>query len=238
MRLLQDVLEASGGIGRWRQLQRFTAHVAIEGDILARKGRGGLLKNVVAEGHTSHQSVYLSGFTAPDKYGLYRPDRVAVETSDGTVLAERSNPRSAFVGHTQDTPWDDLHLAYYCGCWCWNALTTPFLFADSDFQTEELLPWREDGESWRRLHVVLPPRVASHSSKQTMYFDSNLRLRRTDYETVLCGGTSIAQYSWAHQAFSGIAVPTLFRAVRLAPDGAIIRGSTTLEVEIFDARFE
>jgi hypothetical protein len=237
MGLLQDVLEASGGIGRWQRLQRFTAHMAIDGDLLARKGRGGLLKNVVAEGHTGHQSVHISGFTAPDRYGLYRPDRVAVETSDGTVLAERSDPRSAFAGHNQDTPWDDLHLAYYCGCWCWSALTAPFLFADSDFHTEELSPWHEDGETWRRLNVVLPPRVASHCSKQTIYFDGHSRQRRTDYEAAVSGGTPIAQYSWAHQDFSGIVVPTLYRAVRVAPDGAVIPSPAALKVEIFDARF-
>jgi hypothetical protein len=238
MSLLQDVLEANGGIGRWQQLRRFTAHMAIDGDLLARKGRGGLLENVVAEGNTRHQSVHISGFTAPNKYGLYRPDRVAVETADGTVLAERSDPRPAFTSHDQDTPWDDLHLAYYCGCWCWSALTAPFLFADPDCHTEELSPWQEDGETWRRLSVILPPRVASHCAKQTVYFDRHWRQRRTDYEAALSGGTSIAQYSWAHQAFSGIRVPTLYRAVRVAPNGTVNESPTALEVEIFDARFE
>jgi hypothetical protein len=238
MGLLQDVIGASGGIGQWRQLQRFTVHMAIDGGLLAGKGKGGLLRNVVAEGDTRRQSVQISGFTAPDKYGLYRPDRVAVEASDGTVLAERSDPRSAFAGHNQTTPWDDLHLAYYCGCWCWNALTAPFLFADSDFHIEEMSPWRADGETWRRLSVEIPSRIASHCPRQTIYIDRHSHQRRIDYEAAVSGGTPIAQYSWAHQAFSGIVVPTLYRAVTVATDGAVNPGPAALEVEIFDARFE
>ena len=65
MTLLEDALNASGGMDRWHQLKRFTVHMSIDGALLARKGKAGLLKDVVAEGctHTvaSVHRIYRSG---------------------------------------------------------------------------------------------------------------------------------------------------------------------------------
>jgi hypothetical protein len=38
----------------------------------------------------------------------------------------------------------------------WTYLPTPFLFAMDGVATEELQPWRENGEMWRRLKVTFP----------------------------------------------------------------------------------
>jgi hypothetical protein len=40
----------------------------------------------------------------------------------------------------------------------------------------------ENGEEWRRLHVVWPSYLATHSSEQTLYVGSDGLFRRHDYD--------------------------------------------------------
>ena len=42
----------------------------------------------------------------------------------------------------------------------------PFAFSMPGFRTDELSAWEEDGETWRRLKVVFPPDVPTHSTEQ------------------------------------------------------------------------
>jgi hypothetical protein len=234
MSLLKEALRAAGGLDRWYQLQRFTVHVSMAGSIFARRGWSGLLKDLVIEGSTKSQSLQITGFTAPDRCGFYCPDRVTIEGSDGKLLGERDNPRAAFSGRPV---WNHLHLAYYCGYSIWNCLTVPFILADPDFQTEELPPWHEDGEIWRRLKVAFPSRIATHSTEQIFYFDRSGFQRRVDYTSALSGYVRISQYSWAHQRFSGILVPTLYRSQCIDIDAKIVPMPVVLDLEIFDASF-
>jgi hypothetical protein len=241
--LLDEVIAAHGGMNLWAGLRRFTLHTSIDGELLSRKGKAGVCKDVVISGHTQDQYLWIAGFPAADKRGVYRPDRVTIETLDGTTLEERDNPRQAFAGHDDQTPWDDLHLAYYCGYAIWSGVTAPFLFAGPDFKVQELGPWQvsggqASGETWNRLHVVFPPDVVSHCSEQTLYFDQIGLQRRVDFLETDAGGTSIARHSWAHETFSGIVVPSLQRATRLGSDGIAIAKPAYIDIEIFDARFE
>jgi hypothetical protein len=48
----------------------------------------------------------------------------------------------------------------------WTYLTTPFAFAMDVVATEELEPWRENGEIWRRLKVTFPQSIATHTAVQ------------------------------------------------------------------------
>ena len=64
-------------------------------------------------------------------------------------------------------------------------LTQPFTFTLPGFETTELAPWEEAGERWRRLRVIWPSYLATHSSEQTLYFNDDgqtgtPRLRRRD----------------------------------------------------------
>jgi hypothetical protein len=51
-------------------------------------------------------------------------------------------------------------------------------------------------------------------------------------------GIKVADYSWAHQEFGGIVVPTLRRSLPLEADGTVIAKPSLIDVEIFDAAFE
>jgi hypothetical protein len=60
----------------------------------------------------------IAPFGDPDWTMTWVPKRVVIENSSGEVIAERENPRDAFAGHLNDTPWDPLHLAYFKGMRC------------------------------------------------------------------------------------------------------------------------
>jgi hypothetical protein len=236
--LLEHALDAHGGPDQWRNLKNFIVHMSIGGTIFARHAHGTPMKEFVAEGCTRLQSLRFTGFTAPDRRGIYHPRRVAIENYTGEVLQERLNPRAAFARLRPGAPWDDLHLAYFCGFSTWSFITTPFLLANAKCKTEELRPYQEGAETWRRLHVRFPPAIATHARAQTFYFDDEGLLRRVDYVSNADGGTKIAHYAWAHQRFSGIVIPTLRRSLRVGSDGIVLREPPSLEIEIFDATFE
>ena len=235
MALLDDAIEASGGLARWSKLQRFTLHLSIAGTLLSRIGRGSQFKDLIAEGSTRTQSVRFTGFGGGEKCGSFQPDSVTIESLDGQVLRTRRNPSVAFPDHAKDPFTDDLHLVFFCGFSIWNYLTTPFLLSRPDVKVEELPPWHENAEVWRRLRAIFPPDIITHSPEQTFYFDDNGLQRRTDHGFL---DAAVAHYSWAHQAFGGILVPTLRRSLTLEPDGTVMAKPSLIDVEIFDAAFE
>jgi hypothetical protein len=190
---------------------------------------------MVAEGSTRNQSVRFTGFADPGKCGLYQPGCVSIESPEGNVLRSWRNPRQAFLDHAGDTSWDELHLVFFCGLSIWNYLNTPFLLAHPDIRIDELPPWHEHGQLWRRLRAVFPSNLVTHCAEQTFYFDAAGLQRRTDHDLL---DTKVAQYSWAHQEFGGIVVPTLRRSLMLQSDGTVIAKPALLDVEIFDAAFE
>jgi len=60
--------------------------------------------------------------------------------TDGTVVAERRDPRHSFAGHQMSTPWDELQRAYCNGEALWTYPTTLFLLALEGVVVEEMSP--------------------------------------------------------------------------------------------------
>jgi hypothetical protein len=68
--------------------------------------------------HEERSSVLPYG--APDQRTVFTPDWIVIEKLDGTVVAERRDPRDSFAGHQMSTPWDALHRAYFNGEALWT----------------------------------------------------------------------------------------------------------------------
>lgn len=238
MALLDDVLAAHGGIDRWRGFTRFSAQFSLNGALLAAKGRDGALKDLAAQGCTRTPSLRIAGFPAADRSSAYRPGRVAIETLDGTTLASRDDPRSALRSRPDAAVWDDLDLVYVCGAALWSCLVSPFVLAGDGVALEPLPGWAEGDETWRRLRAVFPADAGMLAQEKIFYFDAEGLQRRIDHAAIETDDLSIAHYTWAHQAFSGIIVPTLHRGLILQPDGAAHRTPIRLDIEIFDASFD
>jgi hypothetical protein len=210
--LLEHVLDAHGGLDRWRQLRQISAHARIDGVTWHVKGFGEAMRHSHITLDPHHQSVSYTPFLAADRRSRFEPERVAIESLDGEVVAERAGPRGAFAGHELSTKWDELHLAYFTGYAMWNYLTAPFLFTWPGIATEEIEPWEENGETWRRLKVTFPPDIATHNREQVFYYGQDGLLRRHDYIAEVVHGANpalTAHYTDEHRSFSGLVFPTV-----------------------------
>jgi hypothetical protein len=238
MTLLDEVIQASGGLERWRQLRRFTAHLSIGGALCERMHGSGSVKDVVVEGGVHEQALEITGFTGPDRRALYRPDWLALERSDGELLKERRGTAAEFRRDLNAGAWDELLLAFYCGSLIRSYLDVPFVLADADVPVSELAPTSACDKGLRLLHARFPERLAAHSAENTFYFDSQALLRRQEHSAPQEDGTRVARMFSGHQRYSGIIVPTLCRLLRKKKDGAMIARPACVDIEIFDVAFE
>ncbi|MEY2394365.1 MAG: hypothetical protein QOF94_710 [Acidobacteriaceae bacterium] len=205
--LLQVAVDAHGGLSRWNQLKRVKASLSITGAIWQMKGKPDILKHVSIEAEL-HKERLTTHFNGKGIRTVFEPNRVIVETEGGRLVDNRDDPRSAFRGHTRQTAWDDVHVAYFSSYALWNYLTIPFLYTYSGFVTEELAPWQENGEQWRPLKVTVPDSVASHSREQVAYFGPDGLLRRHAYTVDIMGGAAGLNYASDLRNVDGIVVPT------------------------------
>jgi hypothetical protein len=102
------------------------------------------------------------------------------------------------------------------------------------FRVEEVEPWGEDGETWRRLNVTFPANVHGHSTEQTVYFDATGILRRHDYSVDVVGGTKSANYALKPKSFGGIVYPTQRRIYVSGPDNRPLLERIVLSIDIHD----
>jgi hypothetical protein len=154
------------------------------------------------------------------------------------VLDERADPRDSFAGHVLETPWDKLQLVYFAGYAMWTYLTAPFSFGTPGFHTEELAPWQEDGQTWRRLKVTFPDQIATHSKEQTFYFDSDGLVKRHDYTAEVIGAGPAAHYCAEYQEFNGIMVPTKRRVYAIDTDGTVNPEPLLVSIDLDQIKFE
>ena len=216
-------------------MSRFTLHLSVAGTLFSSTGHASEFKDVTAEGSTRTQSVRFTGITGGEHSGSFQPDAITIESLEGEILRTWRNPSLAFTETGSPALVDELHLVFFCGVAIWNYLTNPFLLAHPDVVVEELPPWQENNESWRRLRAQFPPGLITLAPEQIFYFDQNALQRRTDHDLF---GMKVAHHSWAHDNFGGIVVPTLRRVQTLQADGTQIAKPVLMDVEIFDAVFE
>jgi hypothetical protein len=206
--LLELAVEAHGGLERWTRLKEVKAHATVGGGIWGLKGWPDALKDVrfVIDPHRQHTESW--SLPNAGTHSLYETMRTAILGENGEIVEQRDSPRRTFDGHTLMTRWDVHHMIYFSGYAIWTYLTTPFLFTLPGFKTEEIEPWQENDQIWRRLKVTFPPTIESHSREQTFYFDASGILTRHDYSVDIMGGTSSANYATEPKSFDGFVFPT------------------------------
>lgn len=235
--LLGTLVEAHGGLKRWNELETVTAHLAQGGVLWALKGQQGVLDDVfvTASLHEERESHY--PFGAAGRRSVFTPERIAIETADGTVVEALEQPRASFAGHALETPWTALQLAYFVGTAMWTYLTQPFTFALPGFETIELAPWQEAGQEWRRLRVIWPAYLATHSTEQTLYVGDDGLFRRHDYDVEIAGNNAAAHYLSGYTQLAGIMVPTSHRIFPRAADGRAVPEPLIVSIDVSDIAF-
>lgn len=235
--LLNKILEAHGGLDRWKNFKRVEATVVTGGGFFPFKGIDDLSpRRFTVELH--EEKVAFSPFGAPDQRARFTPERLTLEKLDGTVVAERRAPRDSFAGHQMSTPWDAFHLACFSCEAIWTYLTTPFILAMPGVGTEEIEPWLEDGKTWRVLRAYFPGLIETHSTIQDFYFDDDLRLSRHDYQVNVAGGFGAAQLVSDYVTADGLSLPTKRRAYTLGSDNRAIKEMLMVSLEISEIKFE
>lgn len=209
--LVDLVLEAHGGLIKWNQFNTVKAHVSLGGITWGVKGHEGIMNDVHFTGNTH---TLLDSWSPMFEAGLrssFDGKDVSLINTAGEKVEELKDARSSFEGHNIMTPWSRLQLAYFCSYATWNYLTTPFVFALPGFHFLEMDPWEENGETWRRLQVIFPDSVTTHSKRQVFYISEDGLMKRHDYWPEVLGNNSAAHYYTDYKEVQGIKAPTKHR---------------------------
>ena len=208
--LLESAIAAHGGIDRWSQVTAITVNASVTGALFHVKGKPDALKDVRFEADTKRQRLIMD-YVGQDKQSVFEPSRVVIQRRDGELIDARDEPEGSFGGHQLETPWDDIHLAYFTGEALWTYLNVPFLYSWPGFTTEEITPIEVDGETWQRLTVTFPEHVKSHTREQISCFGPDGLLRRHDFTIDILGGATGMLYATDNRNVDGIIIPTTRR---------------------------
>jgi hypothetical protein len=235
--LLSMAINAHGGMDRWNKVTSIEVELSITGAIWHVKGKPDVLKNIVMTIDTRAERV-TTVFPGRDKRSTFEPDRVVIERADGTPVEARDNPEASFAGQQPDTPWDDIHVAYFSGEALWTYLNTPFLYARDDFATEEIAPVEANGETWRRLMVTFPDAVKSHTREQIFCFGPDSLLRRHDYTVDILGGGTGLNYATNYRDIDGIIFPATRRIYAYTGDYQRVPEPVLVAIDITDVKLK
>lgn len=236
--LVDLAIEAHGGLNRLNQFSFLTASLHQGGVLWGLKGKPTVLENCSVKVDLKREWVSHWPFAPTQHRSAFTPDRVAIETPEGTVVEELIEPRHSFEGYRMETPWSDPQVAYFAGYTMWTYLTSPFILKRPGVASKELEPWHENGKTWRRLHVTFPHEIATHSTEQTFYFDETGILVRHDYEVDIQGRNAAARYLSDYVSVEGILLPGKMRIFPRGSDNIALAEPLIVSVDLSDFRFE
>jgi hypothetical protein len=229
--LLDVAVKAHGGLERWNKVSAIRVAASITGAIWFVKSKGDVLKNIVMTAETKAERLVMD-FPGQDKRSIFEPQHIVLEKLDGTLIEARDNPERSFEGHQRETPWDDIHVAYFGGEALWTYLNTPFLYTQEGFSTEEIASIHVDGETWRRLKVTFPDTVKSHTREQISCFGPDGLLRRHDYTVDILGGATGLNYASDYRDVDGIIVPTKRRVYAYEGDYQLVKEPLLVAIDM------
>lgn len=235
--LLDLAIATAGGQELWNTLRGLKIDISIGGPIWAMKGwPPEKTFDQILTLDTVREHIVFSPFTRPDQRMVFdaATDSVTMQTLDGEPIETLAPARAVFKGMLRNSAWDALHLGYFLGYACWNYFTTPFLFTYPDVQVREIEPWREAGQTWRRLQVRFPLEIATHNPGQVFYFDSLGMQRRLDYIAEVNGSTLVGHYTSRYKTFDGLLVATRRRVFRRNPDNSVTLNLPSITLDIRD----
>ena len=229
--LLQLALGAHGGLDRWNKVKAIRVAASITGAIWYVKDKPDFLKDVILTVETRTERVLVE-FPGQDKRAVFTPDRIMIETADGSPIEVRDNPEESFTGQQRETPWNDIHVIYFVGEALWTYLNIPFLYTYDGFKSEEISSIQVDGETWRRLKVTFPDSVKSHTTEQISCFGPDGLLRRHDYTVDILGGATGLNYASDYRNVDGIVIPAKRRVYAYEGDYQLVKEPLLVAIDM------
>jgi hypothetical protein len=187
--LLSKVIKAHGGPERWDRFGALEATIVADGAFWGVRDltQDRELRRVKVWSHGERST--FQPFGGPDWHCVFTPDRVAILKGDGTVVADRNDPRAPFSGHEVDALGSTAFGIFRWVC-VWTYLSTPFLLATGEVSEEG--SWTEGGETWRVQRARFPDAMATDSTVQDFFFGDDFLLRRHDYSVDVAGSFDAA----------------------------------------------
>ena len=233
--LLQEVLDAHGGAERWSTAQ--TVRLRMRGAGLLPRTRlpGTRFADCRVSVAIHERRAIIEPFPEAGQRGVFAAGEVRIETTDGSLIESRTDPRPLFFGRAglrRNLRWDPLDSTYFGGYAIWNYMTFPHLLTLDGVGVREGQPWKQKAQTWRRLEVRFPATIDTHSEAQTFYLDEAGRLRRHDYVARVVGGWAHAAHlSDAHVEAGGLLFATRRRVRPIGPGNRIMPGPTLVSLD-------
>ena len=111
--LLDEAIDAVGGLEAWRTHSFLSAHLTQGGDLWPMKGQAGVLDDVRIDVALHQEWVSHHPFGSPELRSSFTPRRVELRNRDGITVEALDDPRPSFTGPAFETPWTRLQLAYF-----------------------------------------------------------------------------------------------------------------------------
>ena len=240
--LLDEVLEAHGGLERWRAASAVRARVRSGGLLVRTRVPGNRFADYRLKVDVREPGAVMDPFPRAGQRGVFERGRVRIETDAGELVASREDPRAAFFGRAglrRNLRWDALDSTYFGGYAMWNYMTTPYLLTRPGVEVSQGEPWRQGEEEWRRLDVTFPEGLDTHSRRQAFYFDARGLLRRHDYVAEVVGRWARAAHYCADHAQAGGLVFHTRRWVRpIRPGNRSLPFPTLVLLELSELQVE
>ncbi|MBN3828754.1 hypothetical protein G3O00_34895 [Burkholderia sp. Ac-20384] len=228
----QTIIEAHGGLAQWRKFREIRADLIQGGALWGVKGQSGVLDRTRVSVATDRQWASHAPFGTIAARSEFTGDRIALVDASGRVIEALDHPRESFAGHTLETPWNPLQLAFFAGCAMWTYLNAPFVLAWDGVECEDVGPWTEQGETWRKIRVTYPATLEVFSKVQAIYVGADNLIRRLDYDVEIAGNTPGAHYVSDYVTVSGIRVPTRRRIYPRMPDGSSVAEPLVVSIDL------
>jgi hypothetical protein len=179
--LLDQVLEAHGGLQQWNKLSDLVTEIQMEGHLCLPPAPSSTIPQSHAFFSLRQQRVVIVTDDGGQRI-LIEPHLVSFLGDRGTQLKVLPISERAVWAACAEGNLDLLRTAYVLGFTIRNYITAPFLYTDPGFIIEEIDPWRENGETWRVLRISFPSNVGAPARVQYAYYGADGLLRRTRYK--------------------------------------------------------
>lgn len=236
--LAQIAIDAHGGLDRFRKFSYLSARLLQGGILWGLKGKPTVLQHANVRVNLKEETVSHRPFAPTENRSVFTPARVTIESPGGSVVEELDNPRASFAGYEMETSWSNAQVAYFAGYTMWTYLTSPFILRQPGVSYEEIAPWVEQGETWHRLRVNFPERIATHCTEQTFYFNSRGILVRHDYDVDIQGSNPAARYLLDPVEVQGIVLPGKMRIYPRLQDNTPAPEPLIVTIDLSDFHFE
>lgn len=233
--LLNRVLDSHCGLHNWSKVLGASLRLSVGGPFWQARGWPEISREQIVTFDAHRRHMTLTPFVGTATTAIFDGDDTGAKVliKDATqVLEEREDPPAAFPPFTETTRWDALSLAYFTGAALWNSFVEPFAFTFAGVGTEEIEPWREGEETWRRLRVTFPSQYPNLNSEQVFYYDSHLLQRRVDYAPDMLGGIPLAHYTFDPQTYEGMVFYTRQTVHPRDARGTADKDSTLLTIDM------